>query len=86
MAPSQLASISVATRTPPPAADQEQTNAVTPPIRDTQPSTVPSTGPSTTSSTSSLIFGSAPPKSDAIVEANRLQAERRAHNKQFGNQ
>ncbi|MAI46361.1 MAG: hypothetical protein CMB79_10915, partial [Filomicrobium sp.] len=26
------------------------------------------------------------PKSDAIVEANRLQAERRAHNKQFGNQ
>ena len=90
VAPSQPASISVATRTPPPAADQEQPNAVTPPIRDTQPSTVPSTGPSTTSSIGSLIFGSAPPKSDAVAEADRLQAERRAriraHNKQFGNQ
>ena len=87
VAPAKPEAVSVATRTPPPVAAQDQANPVSPPTRNTQPNTAPSTG---TSSIGSLLFGSGPSKSDAIAEADRLQAERRAriraHNKQFGNQ
>ncbi|MEM8972015.1 MAG: hypothetical protein AAGD43_08145 [Pseudomonadota bacterium] len=50
----------------------------------------PDEQPASTSALGSLLFGSSPQRSDAISEADRLQAERRAriqaHNKQFEKQ